>query len=266
MMSMMAMMDHALEYLSHSRLDAYRSCSLKFRFNYIDKIPAGFTPAPLAFGIAFHRAVEEALVGLLAGEFPPVGDLVKVFGVALDEEAAKVPIRFGEKETRESMIEQAQRMLGAWTTWSRPTARILAIEHEFRVPIADWLPPLVGRIDLVEEDLETGRINVVDVKSSRNRWSLDDVRQHAGQLALYRAGVEDLVRNIGKPARVGFEIITKGKTPVVERLYLDDGGETVERQVKAATMVVEAIERGIYLPSPSWQCSTCPWARPCRDW
>lgn len=258
--------ENALEYLSHSRLEAYRSCSLKFKFHYIDKIPAAFTPGPLAFGIAFHRAVEEALVGLLAGGFPQVDELVRVFGVAFDEEATKVPIRYGEKEDRDSMLEQARRMLEAWTTWSLPKATILAVEHEFRVPLAEWLPPLVGRIDLVELDEDAGYINVIDVKSSRGRWSQEDVLQHAGQLALYRAGVEELVRDVGKPVRLGFEIITKTKTPVVERYYLEDGGEPLDRQVRTATMVLEAVERGIYIPSPSWACASCPWAGPCREW
>lgn len=258
--------DHALEYLSHSRLESYRSCSLKFRFHYIEKIPATFTPAPLAFGIAFHRAIEEALVGLLAGEFPPVDELVRVFSVAFDEEATKAPIRYGEKEGRDSMLEQARRMLDAWTAWSRPSVKILAIEHQFSVPLAEWLPPLVGRIDLIELDECNGYINVIDVKSSRGRWSQEDVLQHASQLALYWAGVQDLVRDLGKPVRVGFEIVTKTKTPVVERYYLVDGGETLDRQIKAATMVLEAVERGIYMPSPSWMCATCPWAGPCREW
>lgn len=257
------MTNHALEYLSHSRLDSYRTCSLKFRYNYIDKPAPAFTPAPLAFGIAFHRAVEEALVGLMVGAFPAVGELVQVFTRTLDEQGAATPIRFGEKESRETMIDQATRMLEAWTTWPRPPARVLAVEHEIRVSMAEWLPPLVGRVDLVEEG---DVVTVLDVKTSRARWSEEDVLQHASQLALYRAGVADLVRDIGKPVRVGFEIITKTKNPVVERLYLPDGGETLERQVKTATLVLEAVERGIYIPSPGWQCASCPYRDACRAW
>jgi hypothetical protein len=96
-----------------------------------------------------------------------------------------------------------------------------------------------------------------DIKSSRSKWSEEDLMQHAGQLALYQAGVQDLVQEIGKPVRVEFEIVTKTKNPVVERLYLKDGGESLDRQVKAATLVLEAVERGIYIPSPGWQCSSC---------
>jgi len=78
---------------------------------------------------------------------------------------------------------------------------IIAVENEFKVPIAEWLPPLVGRVDLIEvfED----RVEVIDVKSSRGKWHQEDVIQHASQLSLYAAGVEEIVKEIvkeiGKP-------------------------------------------------------------------
>lgn len=257
-----------LEYLSHSRLACYRSCSLQFRFKYIDRLAPAFTPGALAFGVAFHRAVEAGLVGLMTGELPRPVDLVKVFTACLDEQAAATPIKFGEKEDRDLVIEMAKRMLTAWTVWPRPRARIVAVEHEFRVPLADWLPPLIGRIDLVEmEDGGQGTVvNVIDIKSSRNRWSADDLVQHAGQLALYRAGIAELTRELGLPVRLGFEVVTKAKSPIVERLYLEDGGESLERQVRTATLVLEAVERGIYMPSRGWQCSSCPFQEACKGW
>lgn len=86
--------------------------------------------------------------------------------------------------------------------WERPKAAILAVEHQFKVPLADWLPQLVGRVDLIEVH-EEGLIALVDCKTSRGRLGPDDLLQPAGQLALYAAGVEELVRTIGKEVRVG---------------------------------------------------------------
>lgn len=256
-----------LEYLSHSRLSCFRSCSIQFRYRYVDKLAPAFTPLALAFGIAFHVAVEHALMELMAGIRPRVDELVKLFTASLDEQASKTPIRFGEREDQDSSVELATRMLTAWCAWERPKVRIVGVEHEFRVPVAEWLPPLIGRVDLIEVDEAAGFTNVIDIKSSRGKWGPDDLVQHAGQLALYRAAVADLVRDIRLPVRVGFEIITKTKNPVVERLYLEDGGETIDRQVRAATIVLEAVEREIFIPSPSKiQCSGCPFQEQCRIW
>lgn len=37
-------MAHPLEYLSHSRIQTFRTCPLKFRYTYIDKLSPAFTP------------------------------------------------------------------------------------------------------------------------------------------------------------------------------------------------------------------------------
>lgn len=86
-----------LKYLRHSRLAAYRSCSRKFKFHYIDKITPSFSPVSFAFRITFHKAVEEALVMLLAGGFPPVEELMQVFAAAFDGEAAKLRSATGRR-------------------------------------------------------------------------------------------------------------------------------------------------------------------------
>jgi hypothetical protein len=57
--------------------------------------------------------VEEALVQRMSGEVVDVAQLVGVVAKSLDERAQEAPIRFGEKESRETMLDQATRMLVA---------------------------------------------------------------------------------------------------------------------------------------------------------
>lgn len=255
-----------LEYLSHSRLETFRTCSLQFRFKYIDRLVPAFVPEALAFGAAFHRAVEEGLVLILAGEVPEIDGLLEVFASQLDKLAEEAPIRYGVNHSRESLLDQARRMLTAWASWPRPAgARILAVEHEFKILIAEHLPPLVGRVDLVEEHSDF--VAIIDLKTSRSRYSIEDLKLREGQLVLYEAGVQDLVRGTGKPIRLGIEVISKAKAPTVERLYLDDTrAESLARQIRTSTIALEAVERGSFFPSPSWACATCPWAGPCLEW
>ena len=53
--------------LSVSQVNAYLGCSLKYRFQYVDKIPRPWRVAAMAFGSSVHAAVEwfhkERLVG-----------------------------------------------------------------------------------------------------------------------------------------------------------------------------------------------------------
>lgn len=119
--------------------------------------------------------------------------------------AARFPRISSSRRIRRTDAAQSESVSGRACPapcWERPKATILAVEHQFKVPLADWLPQLVGRVDLIEVH-EEGLIALVDCKTSRGRWGPDDLLQHAGQLALYAAGVEELVRTIGKEVRVG---------------------------------------------------------------
>lgn len=264
------MSDHALDYMSHSRLTAFRSCPLRFRLAYVDRVQAAFRDAGQVLGIAVHVAVEERLLRLMAGDETPVEEMMALVAGSIDEQVLDVPIRYGDGEDRATTLSTARRMLEAWVLWPRPAVKVLAVEHEFNIefPGAPRLPPWKGRIDLVELDEEAGFINVIDVKTSRGRYSASDVEERSGQLELYRAAVASLTDAFALPIRIGFEVITKSKKPIIERHYVEGSVEPLARQLKAATVMAEAIERGLFWPAlPGWYCSSCPYRDPhCRMW
>jgi hypothetical protein len=47
-----------LDHISWSGVTTYCACPRKFYYRYIERAPEEFVPASLAFGGAFHRAVE----------------------------------------------------------------------------------------------------------------------------------------------------------------------------------------------------------------
>ncbi|MBI4871318.1 MAG: PD-(D/E)XK nuclease family protein [Candidatus Riflebacteria bacterium] len=254
-----------LEHLSHSRIQSYLGCGLRWRFHYVDRLKPAFTPAALAFGIAFHEAVEEALAGLMVGAVPPLPDLVAVMAQSLNEQDRDTPIQFVDEGGKDGMLEMATRMLTTWTAWKRPEACVIGIEHQFTVNLAPGLPPLVGRIDIIEDHGDEG-LWVVDIKTAKSRWSAREIDEHSGQLVLYREALKELAAELGKPVKLAYEVITKTKTPVVERYVIGRAPEAIERQVKVAGLVVRAVEAGVFIPQPGWACATCPWAGPCREW
>ncbi|MBI2942766.1 MAG: PD-(D/E)XK nuclease family protein [Candidatus Wallbacteria bacterium] len=253
-----------LEHLSHSRIQAYLNCGLKFRFHYIDHLRPAFVPAALAYGIAFHEAVEEALAGVMVGAMPPVSDLVGVVARSLDQQERDVPIQYADEGGKDALLELASRMLTAWTAWPRPAGRILAVEHSFEFVLAPGLPPVVGRIDLVTEEADA--VVLTDIKTAKSRWSSREIDEHSSQLVLYREAVKQMAAEMGKPVRLAYEVITKTKTPVVERYVIERAPDELDRQRAVAQLVRRAVDAGIFIPQPGWACATCPWAGPCREW
>lgn len=223
-----------------------------------------FTPAALATGIAWHAGAAVGLQGLMAGTFPPVEDLLKTFIDSIEEVEAGAPIQWGERLSRDKAIEQARLMYTAWIDWKRPAGRIIAIEQDLDVELAPWLPRIKGRADVLEEtDTE---LVVVDLKTSASRWSEEEVELRADQLVIYRHAFSELATELGKPIVAAFEVITKAKSPSVERFYLRAADGDIDRQIKIASVMVEGVEKQVFLPNPSWACRTCPWREPCRRW
>lgn len=251
------------ERLSWSRIRGYLSCSLAYYFRYIANEKPEFTPGALAFGSALHRAMEEALVGRMAGQEIPLDDLVGVFGASLDEADAEAPIRWSEKETWASVIGQARAMLEVWLAQPRP-GKILAVEESFDVELTPWLR-LSGRVDVVEESEDGQHLLLTDLKTSRSTWGEEQVLQGQDQLVLYREGLRSLIESVGKPVKLGWEVLLKQKTPRVDRIELTDP-PTAERAIRTAMIVREAIGRQIFAPSPGLSCHGCPYRGACRRW
>lgn len=261
-------MAQPLEYFSHSRLQSFRTCALKFRYTYVDKLTPAFTPAVMVLGSAFHAAVEAALIAMMGGMPLSLDNLMVVAAKVIDDQPASVPIRYNEGEDRDTLIATIRRMLEVWVTWPRP-GKLVAVEQDFRVPWpgAPWLGDLVGRVDIVEIDEGAGFVNVVDVKSSRAKYSLDDVQEHSVQLELYRVGLAPLLKDIGLPVRLGLEVVTKAKVPTVTRHYVEEVAEPIERLTKVATVMAEAVEKDLFVPAaPGWYCGSCQFREACRRW
>jgi hypothetical protein len=106
---------------------------------------------------------------------------------------------------------------------------------------------------------------VTDLKTARCRWSQDQADDSAEQLLLYSELARQLVP--GKPLRLEFAVITKSRTPAVDRHLIEPAPRRLARTKLVAQRVWQAIEAGHFYPAPSpLHCPTCPFRAPCRRW
>src|SRR5262249_21621346 len=104
-------------------------------------------------------------------------------------ETGNRPIRFGEKDTPESLLDLAGRRLEVLHRSQELGTEIVGVEQPFDVPLIDLDTgevldrALVGTLDLVERD-GSGRLVVVDLKTSARRYT--DLQVEASlQLSVY---------------------------------------------------------------------------------
>ena len=253
------------DYISWSALSAFRTCPLKYKFRYVDGLPEEGVSSSLVFGTGIHSAVEQHFQALLAGgPKPDVEQLMFAYRSAwlLHD---PVTISFGNSETQASLDALASKMLTAFV--NSPAAsvqgRVLGVEEELRGLLVDGVPDLYGRVDLLTEDDDT--LTITDIKTSRGKWSAEQVEDTSEQLLLYSHLASEI--SPGKKLVTRFLVLTKTKEPVIEEHAREIKPANVKRTLVAVERVWRAIESGVFYPAPStMSCSTCGYRAACRAW
>ena len=252
------------EYLSFSRIRTYQGCPLRYAFRYKLGLPEETVSASLVFGSGIHGAIEEHFRELLIGNPPPN---VEQLLVAYDREwsARSQEVRLGNDDNPAKLRDTAARMLTAFQAHAlaNPDGRILAVEESLQGELLPGLPPLLGRVDLIVETPQ--ELVISDWKSSRSRWSPDQVDDASEQLLLYG----DLARDFapGKPIRTEIVVLTKTKETSIEQHTQPFDAGRLDRTKRVIERIQRAIEDEVFYPAPSpMSCGSCPFREPCRKW
>ena len=258
-----------MDHISFSSIKTYAACPRKFAFKYIEKIPEEFKPSSLAFGSAFHSAVERVQEIRLQGLGVPAPDeILSVFDTAWSNETLGAVVQFCKEEDAQTVRVLARRMLDAYITYAAleatlpNQAQIISIEHSNRFRLLADVPPVESRIDLLE--LQGTDLVVSDLKSSRSRWNDTKVAESIPQLVLYATGLLPLMRELGaKRIVTKFVVVTKAKKPVVQVLQPQASQADVVRLKQTITDTWSAINAGIFVKRESWVCAQCPFKGRC---
>jgi putative RecB family exonuclease len=253
------------DYISWSAISTFRTCPLKYKFRYVDGLPEESVSSALVFGTGIHTAVEQHYQALLAGDAQPdVERLMFAYRSAWlphDSDA----ISFGTKETRETLDDLASRMLTAFlaSDQARVSGSVLGVEEEIRGMLIEGVPDLYGRVDLLTEDADS--LVITDIKTSRGKWSPEQVEDSGEQLLLYSRLASEI--SPGKKIATRFLVLTKTKEPVIEEHVREVTPAAVKRTLAGVERVWRAIESGVFYPAPSVvACSGCGYREACRSW
>jgi putative RecB family exonuclease len=212
-----------------------------------------------------HAAVEQHFQAQLSGDTRP--DLEQLMFAYRSAWLPHEPdqIQFGSSDTRASLDALASKMLAAFL--QSPAAsvqgRVLGVEEEIRGMLVEGVPDLYGRVDLLTEDSD--RLTITDIKTSRGKWSPEQVEDSGEQLLLYSKLASEIAP--GKSIQTRFLVLTKTKEPVVEEHVREIQPENLARTLAGVERVWRAIESGVFYPAPSLMgCSGCGYRAACRAW
>ena len=231
-------------HLSHSQVSGFCDCPRRWHYSHVEQAPRERVGMALVTGISLHLAAASANEAALAGttcDAPAIFD--RAFTSALKD--AEVPVH-GIEDADENRTK-GRALASAYT----PPPGIVGVEQPFTITLADDLPEVTGRIDLIRKD-EAGRLILADIKSTATK-ALADPAAVAAQLGLY---------DCAYPAAAHEAILlVKTKTPSIATIPVRawSRGQVVRHYRE----VFHAMQAGVRYAVRSWSCPSCAYRDRC---
>lgn len=253
-------------HLSASSINDYVECSLSYKFGRIDKIPIEFKADALEFGTAIHLVLGDFYQNKMVGINLSLKDVHKVFEIQWTLQAeGRDDIQYAKDNDFDSLLLQGKELLTAWyNKLPDDNFKILGIEEAFSFTLPGLSIPIIGAIDLMEED-ESGTIIITDFKTSRRSYSSDEIDKNL-QMTIYKMAMKANGFH-DREILLRFDCLVKTKKPKFEQ-YWTARNEVDEKRIhNKAIQVWKGIRQGIFIPNDqSWRCKNCSYSEVCKEW
>ena len=182
--------------VSFSQFTNWYTCEYKWYRDYVLKEKQFEDNLIMSFGTAIHETIQHYLktvfhVGDADGE---TINMMDFFVTAFKSQIEKKKIPFTDAEFNE-FIEDGRAILGEFKDpanrlryFSRTKWELLAIEDDIFIDIRNDVS-LNGKLDIVLKERQTGRIKIIDFKTSNRGWNNSQKEDFTktSQLVLYKA-------------------------------------------------------------------------------
>jgi putative RecB family exonuclease len=252
-------------HLSASSINTYLDCGLCYKFQYIDKIPWEQKSDALVFGSAMHKVLEYYHQNRMIGESISILDMQAEFEKVWREACSlESDINFKSGCDVKSYIELGKNLIATYVSdMPRTDYTILALEEAFALQIPEVPLPIIGAIDMLEEDA-SGTIILTDHKTSSKAYAKDEIDENF-QLTIYSLAM----KNNGYADRdiiLKFDCLVKTQKPKFLQYYTVRTEEDEQRAVKIIQSVWDGISKGVFIPKFSWKCRGCSFKIHCQNW
>jgi len=245
---------HIMPTYSHSRLSAFESCPLKYRYAYVDKVVLEKRPETIeAFmGKRVHETLCKLYSDRMLSKLDTIDDLLEYYdetwGKRWNDDVTIVRKEF----TAENYHETGGRCIADYYGHYSPfdEGRTLGLEQMISINIGGY--KLIGYVDRLTS-LGEGRYEIHDYKTSRSLPTQSYFDQDR-QLALYQIGVGNMWKDAGQVDLVWHYLIhdremRSNRTP--------DSLEVLKTSVVSLIHDIEDAEKEYEFPAR--ECELCKW-------
>ena len=251
-----------IDHLSSSQINLYSQCSLKYKFQYIDKIPRPFKPSGLALGSAIHSALAWLNRERMNGNRVTLKRFYKIFDSDWYSQKVDTEIRYKDGEEEMKLVVLAKEMLGLY--FPKPYREIKGAEVPFVVPLINpgngqrlGVDP-EGFIDLIEED-----DTIVEFRTSAQTVNRRELNSNL-QLTIYSYAYEMLTQK--QPRLIKIINFVKTRKPKIIVSETKRTHEDYQKLFGLASQVLSGIRLRVFFPRTGFWCKDCEYSDLCQEW
>jgi putative RecB family exonuclease len=176
---------------SHSRLETFEKCKLKFKFKYIDKIvPEIGQSIEAHLGHVVHSTLEWLYHQVKKNQIPTIEQIISNYSEKWQKEFTEDIIIVKKEFTEKDYFNKGVGFLVNYYMKHSPfKENTLAIEHKIELNLAEDIK-LIGFIDRLVENIETNEIEIHDYKTGNSMPTEKQMKENR-QLALYSLAVKE---------------------------------------------------------------------------
>jgi len=256
-------------HLSVSGIEDYMECGLQYKFSRIDKLKTKYRADALVFGGTIHKVLAEFNQERLIGKILTTVELQDLFEQHwITKAKGQKDILYKKGKTFESLTHEGKELIRIFGENIEKSGMkehtVIAIEEAFVFYVPGLPIPMIGAMDLVEED-DQGGIHITEYKTAAAAYSADKVKTHF-QLTVYQIAAK--ANGYGdKEINLGIDCLIKTKKPKFERYVTARAPIDEAKAIKRIQAVWKGIEKKVFIPNTSsWKCNDCGYLDDCDDW
>jgi DNA helicase-2/ATP-dependent DNA helicase PcrA len=241
-----------INFLSYSQIDTYKTCPLKYRYRYIQRIPT--PPAAAAvFGNTIHETLRDFYQKALEGKKPTKKDLLAILEKNWNDEG------YSSKAHEQRMRKEAERMLKTFYDQGYDPDKLPKyLEQQFVIKAKQGLR-IGGRIDRIDET-KTG-MEIIDYKTGKemNQKEIDK----SLQMSVYALAATDpgVLKENPEDIALTFYFLDTSKKKTTQRTE-----EQLKQAKKDLIQKAKEIEKSQFEPTPGVWCDFCEYRLICEAW
>jgi len=176
---------------SHSKLETFEQCNLKFKFRYIDKIiPEIGKSIEAHLGHVVHKTLEWLYCQIKKKDTPTIEQIISHYAEKWQEEFTEDIIIVKKEFTDKDYFNKGVEFLVKYYTKNHPFEdNTIATEHKIELDLAEEIK-LIGFVDRLVHNLQNNEIEIHDYKTGNSMPTEKQIKNNR-QLALYSLAIKE---------------------------------------------------------------------------